>query len=297
VRADVLASCRQAYQLPIPGPWQEYLRPRPFSVLFAFLDRSPSPTRVPLHPPLGPALFLLGGIELRGVPTEDADRLLAQSKVVALVAYLALSPRGRFQRRDRIVGLLWPELDQSHARAALRKAMHLVRGTLGSDCIATRGDEELAIADGGLWCDAAEVLRSADEGQLARTVDLYRGDLMPGFHLADCNEFDVWLEDQRSAALERVVAAAWALAQTLESDSNLTEATRMARYAARLAWNNERVLRRSLVMLDRLGDRAGALRLFDQFARRLRRELEAEPSPETMSLIATMRSPAPRAGA
>ena len=96
--------------------------------------------------------------------------------------------------------------------------------------------------------------------------------------------------DRRAAAPERVVAAAWALAQHLETNNHLTDAARMARHAVRLAWNNERVLRRSLLMLELLGDRAGALRLFDAFARRLRSELGADPSPETVELIATLRS-------
>jgi DNA-binding SARP family transcriptional activator len=238
----------------------------------------------------GLALFILGGIELRGVPPDDADHLLAQSKVVALLAYLALAPSARHQRRDRIVGLLWPELDQARARAALRKAVHLVRGTLGAQVLATRGDEELVLTPGALWCDAVELQHSADAGQLARAVDLYRGDLLPGFHLSECAEFDAWLEAERATALERVVAAVWALAQHLEADSRLTDAARMAKHVARLAWNDERVLRRSLLMLDRLGDRAGALRLFDAFARRLRIELETHPSPETIALVGSLRS-------
>jgi DNA-binding SARP family transcriptional activator len=238
-----------------------------------------------------PGFFILGGIELRGVPAEDADRLLTQSKVAALLAYLALSPRGRFQRRDRIVGLLWPELDQQHARTALRKGIHLLRATLGSESVIARGDEELSLAPDAVWCDAVALRESTDAGQLALAVDLYRGDLMPGFHLSECVEFDGWLEEQRAAALERVVAAAWALAQHLETGSQLTDAARMARHAARLAWNNERVLRRSLQMLERLGDRAGALMLFETFARRLRTEYGAAPSPETMAAVASLRAP------
>jgi DNA-binding SARP family transcriptional activator len=243
------------------------------------------------HAPIdAPGLLILGGIELRGVPAESADHLLIQSKVVALLGYLALAPRGRHQRRDRLIGLLWPELDQLHARTALRKAIHLVRATLGADALVTRGDEEVALAPNALWCDASELREAANAGQLARAVDLYRGDLMPGFHLSGCAEFDGWLEEQRTAALERVVAAAWALAQHLETDSQLTDAAHMARHAARLAWNDERVLRRSLLMLQRLGDRAGCLRLFETFSRRLRTEYDADPSPETMAVIANLRA-------
>jgi serine/threonine-protein kinase len=238
----------------------------------------------------GPALYILGGIALRGVPEDGAHHLLAQSKAVALLVYLALAPAGRYQRRDRLVGLLWPELDQGHARAALRKAIHEVRSALGGEALVTRGDEELALAQGALWCDAVALEHSAEAGQLARAVELYRGDLMLGFHLAQCAEFDQWLQEQRGKAVEQVVAATWALARAFEADSRLTDAAKLARDAARLDWTNERVLRRSLLMLERLGDRAGALRLFDVFARRLQTEFGAEPSPETIALVARLRS-------
>ena len=59
-----------------------------------------------------------------------------------------------------------------------------------------------------------------------------------------------------------------------------------------IAWDDERVLRRALTMLVRIGDRAGALKLADEFVDRMRSELDASPSPETAALIATLRSPA-----
>jgi serine/threonine-protein kinase len=237
-----------------------------------------------------PALFLLGGIGLLGVPAEAADRVLAQSKTVGLLAYLALSPSGRHQRRDRVVGLLWPELDQAHARAALRKAVLVARTALGAGAIASRGDEELALAPDALWCDAVELAACAESGRLARAVELYRDELMPGFHLPECREFDLWLQDQRAAARERAAAAALALARHREGENLYTEAASLARRAIRFSWTDERVLRRSLTMLDRLGDRAGALREYEEFARRLRSEFDAEPSAETTALIAMLRS-------
>jgi serine/threonine-protein kinase len=237
------------------------------------------------------ALILLGGIALRGIPDEAGDDLLAQSKVVGLLAYLALSPRGTFQRRDRIVGLLWPELDQPHARTALRKAVHLGRAALGESAILGRGDEELALGHESLWCDGVALHAAVEQGQLGRAVELYPDEgLMPGFHLTDCHDFDAWLSDKRSAMLESAVAAAWALAQHLEATSQRTDATKLDRHTARLAWSNERVLRRSLTMLNRLGDRAGALRQYDAFARRLRKEMDAGPSPETVALAEAIRN-------
>jgi serine/threonine-protein kinase len=240
---------------------------------------------------------VLGGIALHGTADPAAaDRLLAQPKVVALLAYLALAAAGRatrYQRRDRLVGLLWPELDQGHARGALRKAVHAARGVLGADALLSRGDEEIALADGALWCDAVAFGDAEEAGQLGRALELYAGELLPGFHLAECAEFGRWLDDARQELRERAAGAAWALAAYLAHAEQYTEAGRWARRAVRYAWDDERALRRALVLLDRVGDRAGALRLYDEFARRLRAEYDAEPSRETAAMAAALRAGAP----
>lgn len=235
------------------------------------------------------SLSLFGGIELRG-PTGAATELLVQSKAVALLAYLSVPSIGRFVRRDTLVGLLWPELDQARARKALRQAILAVRGVLGADAAIGRGDEELALSGDVVWCDAAAFTAAADSGMLAEALNLYRGDLMPGFHLPECIEFDRWLEQERSDARDRAAGAAWALAQGLEGDHKFSDAAGMARRAARFSWFDERALRRALGMLERLGDRAGAARLYEEFRARLAADLEIAPSLETEQLIARIRA-------
>jgi serine/threonine-protein kinase len=238
-------------------------------------------------------LYLLGGLELAGdVDRALANRLLAQPKLTALVAFLALSPDGRPQRRDRIVALLWPELDQMHARTALRKAVHSVRSALGADALWNRGDEEIALAMPPVWCDAVESRGAADAGRMLRVHELYKGELLQGFHLSGCAEFQHWLDGERDEARERAAAAAWGLACIFERDQRFTDAGMMARRAVRYASDDERVLRRTMTMLQRIGDHAGALKLFDEFAARMREELSADPSPETLRLVSSLRSTA-----
>lgn len=237
------------------------------------------------------ALSLFGGVQLLGADGSAVERVLAQPKLVGLLAYLAVPEVGQFRRRDIVVGVLWPELDQGHARAALRKAVHTLRTLLGATAVQSRGDEDIALSADHLWCDVAAFTAAVEATELSQGLEWYRGDLMPGFHLAECAEFDRWLEDERAAARERASAAAWALAQRFEGDEQLSAAAQWARRAARFSWSDERALRRALAMLERLHDRAGAVRLYEEFARRLRADLDIDPSPETVALAERIRGP------
>lgn len=234
------------------------------------------------------SLWLFGSIDLRGSHGAVTE-LLVQSKAMALLAYLSVPSMGRFVRRDTLVGLLWPELDQVRARKALRQTILAVRSAIGGDGLVGRGDEELTLAAEAVWCDVSAFTASAEAGRLSEALHLYRGELMPGFHLAECAEFDRWLEQQRADARERAAGAAWALARGLEEEDKLTDAAGMARRAVRFSWSDERALRRALGMLERLGDRAGAARLYEDFRTRLAADLDVAPSAETVQLIERIR--------
>jgi serine/threonine-protein kinase len=45
-----------------------------------------------------------------------------------------------------------------------------------------------------------------------------------------------------------------------------------------------------MTMLERLGDRAGAIKIYDDFATRLRADLDVEPSAETTELMRAIRA-------
>ena len=121
-------------------------------------------------------------------------------------------------------------------------------------------------------------------------LQLYEGELMPGFVVPGCADLDFWLAEQRAALRERAAATARALACRLETDKSLTEAARWARRAVRYTGADGRVLRHAVRMLDRLGDRPGALQRYDEFTRRVRQALDVEPSAETVALIATLKN-------
>ena len=133
------------------------------------------------------------------------------------------------------------------------------------------------------------ILVTGDE-ELAHAVELYKGEFMPGFFLPECTEFERWLDAERTTARECAAAAALSLARIMEQEQAFTKASRLARKAVSFKWDDERVLRRAIELLARVGDKAGALRLYDEFAVRMRKELSASPSDETRKLAESLRS-------
>jgi serine/threonine-protein kinase len=239
-------------------------------------------------------LHVLGEVDLRDPQGAEARQVLAQPKRLAVLTYLALAaPRG-FHRRDSVIALFWPELDTAGARNALRQALHFLRRALGADAIAARGAEEVGVEASRVWCDAVAFEAALDAGELERALELYRGDLLPGFFVSGVPAFEEWLEGERRRLRERAVGAAWKATAREEAAGHGAGAIRAARHAVVLAPDDERGLRRLLELHLRLGDRAGALRAYDEFAARMEREFGVTPSPETVALLAGARAPARR---
>lgn len=235
-------------------------------------------------------LRTLGPAALRDPGGRDTETVLRQPKRLALLAYLAVAtPRG-FCRRDTLLGLFWPDLDEAHARNALGQTLHGLRTALGAGVLVSRGNAEVGLADQQLWCDAAAFAQAIDEGDRAGAMSLYRGDLLEGFFLTDAAEFERWLEGERSR-LRRMAAeaAAW-LAEDRGHAGETKAATGWAMRAVSLSPYDESALRRLVTLLDRSGDRAQALAVYERFTRRLATDLEVEPSPETQALIDGVRT-------
>src|SRR2546428_1264289 len=234
-------------------------------------------------------LRTLGTLDLRGSDGAELRSVLAQPKRLALLAYLAIASPGGFRRRDTLVGLFWPELDHEHARAALRKALHGLRRGLEDGIVQTRGGEEISLAEEKLWCDGRAFERALAEGRRAEALELYRGDLLAGLFISGAPEFERWLEQERARFREQAAAAAWASADEAEHRGEDMGALQGARRALTLSPNDEGAVRRMIGILDRVGDRAGALHVYEEFARQLAADYEAEPAAETQALIEAVR--------
>lgn len=235
----------------------------------------------------------LGSLELLSKSGEEVTGVLAGQKLVALLAYLAVAtPRG-LHRRDTVIGLLWPELNQERARAALRHSVYRLRGMLGANALVSRGDEDVGIDPAVIECDAARFEETLDRGSIAEALDIYRGDLLPGFFVRGAPEYERWLDGERTRLRGRAAKSARALARDLLTAGKREEATRMARRALAIAPDDENLLRQVLEMLSESGDTAGALHEYEAFSKRLRDDYDASVASETKALVARLRAETP----
>jgi DNA-binding SARP family transcriptional activator/TolB-like protein len=234
-------------------------------------------------------LQLLGTLHAAASHGRDLGALIAQPRRFALFAYLAAATPLGFRRRDTLLSLFWPDADAAHARSALRKALHFLRCQLGPDVIVSRGDEEIGLAEHALRCDVVEFERALTERRLAEALDLYRGDLLPGFFVSRAPAFERWLDEERNHLRAKAAQAAWVLSEELQARGDRDSAARWARWAHALTPDDELSLRHLVELLVRLEDRAGAVHAYQEFAGRLRREYDLTPSAGTRALLDTLR--------
>src|SRR5687768_9207670 len=115
-------------------------------------------------------LRVLGSVELTVDEGRSLQSILQQPKRFALLAYLAVATPPGFRRRESLMALLWPDQDEEHARASLRKALFTVRQELGEGAIIGRGDDEIRVVDDVVWCDAIAFRNAVDSGKLEEAL-------------------------------------------------------------------------------------------------------------------------------
>lgn len=247
-------------------------------------DLSPSrPLAVPMID-----LRVLGALEVGAGRPNGARHLVTQPKRLALLVYLALAEPPGLHARDRLLALFWPEADDRSSRHSLRNALHALRHALGEEAIVTRGEAFVGLNLELVRCDALELRAHVAAGRLDDALTLWKGELLPGFHVSDVPEFERWLDQQRDDLLHAVRAAAWKRSAALAGAGRAElDATRVA---YRLDPGDEPGARQFMRLLAVAGDRAGALQVYQDLSAYFARELDAEPSAETRRLAAELRS-------
>ena len=234
-------------------------------------------------------LLTLGRVRLLGADDAGTAPASVQPKRVALLAYLALTTTGSV-RRDALLALFWPELGDEEARRALRQALHHLRRAIDADLFLSSGDE-VSLRSGALRCDAVVFEQFVAEQRFEDALALYHGDFFAGFHVEDvAADLEEWVERTRARLKRRAAGAAWSAADAAVATGNAERAIELGRRACELEPDQETGWRRLMTLHDRLGDRAGALRTYEDLAARLEREYDATPAAETKALADRIRT-------
>ena len=226
---------------------------------------------------------LLGQFELR---LNDRRLEIPSRPAQSLLAYLVLTA-GVAHRREKLAGMFWPDATETNARAYLRQTLWRIRKPLEASGPAFFAADDLSIAfiaTPDFWLDAAVL---EDDGDLTASVDVYRGDLLPGFY-----EEWVGLERERlRAVFDRKMGS---LLERLSTALNWREVLGWGERWLAVGGVPEAAYRALMLAHAGLDDPAGAVAIYQRCVEALRAELGVTPSAETLALLARVRANAER---
>ena len=236
-------------------------------------------------------LRTFGAIDLRDSDGRQVISVLDQPKRLAVILYLALAtPRGS-HRRDTLLALFWPEQNTDSARNALNQTIHFLRRELGPDAVATGGRDELGLDWANFDCDARAFEEAIARDKLDEAAKIYEGELLPGFHLADCSDFQQWLDAERARMRQQFADVLERLAVQRQQAGDDVGAIAQWKRLAALDPLSSRVAARLIRSLADAGDRPAALQQARIHETLVRQELDADPDAEISALVADLKKP------
>ncbi len=245
-------------------------------------------------------LHLLGA---PGIARDGAPVAVDTRKATALLAYLAVT--GRSHARETLAASLWPEYDDEHAWAALRRTLSTLRVALGVPHLTIDRDTVSLVPGAGFWVDVTEFRvrlaacrthgHAASDvchtclAPLAEAAALYCDDFLTGFTLRDSAEFDDWQFTQAESLRAELAEALGKLAAGYSASGDFAAAL-----AAALRWLaldplREEAHRQVMRLQAWAGQRNAALHQYRSCVRILEQELGVAPLAETTDLYETIK--------
>jgi TolB-like protein len=235
-------------------------------------------------------LKLLGG----AVIEDDggaACGLTSRRHSVALLALLATASSATLSR-GKLVGLLWPDSPERTARNRLTSCLYQVRSELGEEAVLTVGGD-LRFNPDVLDCDVTRFDTALAADDFRGAVELYCGPFLDGFWLRGSNEFERWMDRERDRLRRGYHEALEALASEAAERGEFEAAAGLWRKREGDDPFDSRVAVRLAEVLAEVGNRAEALRVVEDHARRLEEEFGMRPGRELRDLIDRLQAPPP----
>lgn len=164
----------------------------------------------------------LGGFSV--TPDERGPVDLTRRRSVALLAVLAVTAPHPVAR-DKLMALIWPELDEERARNALNQTLFAIRRELGHDVILGRAD--LRLNTDVVASDVTGFVAAATQGRPEEAVALYGGPFLDGFFLSETPDFERWVDETRGRLKRRMAASLRELAIAADRTGDLKSAAEL----------------------------------------------------------------------
>jgi serine/threonine protein kinase/DNA-binding SARP family transcriptional activator len=241
------------------------------------------------------SLFVLGNprLEREGRAVE-----LERHKALALLVYLAVT--GAPHRRDALAALLWPDLDQTRARAALRRTLSDLNIALAGHWLETSRETIGLSPSVTFWRDVTQFRQLLSQCRkhghpemdacpdclplLAEATTLYRGDFLSGFTLRDAPAFDDWQFFETETLRRELASVLERLARGHAQRYEFETAIRYARRWLTLDSLHEPAHCQLMQLYAWADQRNAALRQYAECVRLMEQELGVPPQAETVEL-------------
>ena len=212
-----------------------------------------------------------------------------------LLIYLLMHPDGRTKEQ---VGLaFWPEASTAQLRNSFHVTLHRLRKALRNPAWITLSNDRyrvdpmvIAEFDVGAFENevtaARKALKRRDEGatmMMEKALGRFRGDFMDGEPAGD------WHLEHRDRLQRLFVDALMELGDRHSEENRIAKAADAYRRVLARDDLNEDATRALMRCYAKVGERGQALKVYQRFAERLRKELDAEPEDETTDLFDEIR--------
>ena len=233
-------------------------------------------------------LEALGGLRLIAA---DGQVVQTQRRRLALLALLAAAGE-RGLTRDQLVGWLWPEATEDHAKHALNQLLYGIRRSLGEDAL--HGVDLLRLDPAVINSDLRRFERALSAGAYGDAVRYYGGPFLEGFYLADAPAFERRVESERARLAAAHADALEQLAADAESGGDACAAVVWRRRLAELDPLDARRATALMRALAAAGDSSGALAHARTYEALVREELNAPADRAVSGLASEIRAASER---
>ncbi len=216
---------------------------------------------------------------------DEVFRIFRSPSRCALLFVVALE---RETTRPALMGMFWPDADEDRARHALSQAFYQARKEFDQEILEIDGEKVRIAGDPSVDVHEFEARLARGEFQAAR--ELYRGPFMEGSYLVDTRAFEGWVDSWRARTGQHARGMYVGLVSAAGAASRDGAEIEAARAWARHDPFDDRANSALIGALARSGQRAEALRRYEEYSRLLREELDIGPSDEVDGLVRRIRA-------